>query len=173
MEISRFVNGALTSSSPPRGRFLALFAPLHSQVSGVSSRRYLGSGPPLPVQPTPSDTLTPIGSSEPTHKTLLGALRSHSSNCLGKFTLPRGQSHVTPAPMIDRGNCPAASRERETQRVRGRHLGGLAEPGPCAMDHEELSGGVRRSPTGNNSRGSQSTMLPASISSMMRVGCKS
>lgn len=143
MKISRFVNGALTSSSPPRGRFLALFAPLHSQVSGVSSRRYLGSGPPLPVQPTPSDTLTPIGSSEPTHKTLLGALRSHSSNCLGKFTLPRGQSHVTPAPMIDRGNCPAASRER-------RHLGGLAETGPCAMDHEELSGGVRRSPTRNN-----------------------
>jgi hypothetical protein len=64
--------------------------------------------PHCPSNLLSSDTLTPIGSSEPTHKTLLGALRSHSSNCLGKFTLTRSQSHLTPAPMID---SPAASRE--------------------------------------------------------------
>lgn len=87
-------------SFPGLGGFLSsIFAFWTPTARPMSSQRQL--------------TLAPIGSSEPTHKTLLGAWRSHSSNCLGKFTLPRGQSHVTPAPMIDRGNCPEASRERD------------------------------------------------------------
>lgn len=50
----------------------------------------------------------------------------------------------------DRPRQLSSGQQRERQRVRGRHLGALAETGPCAMAHGELSGGVRRSPTRNN-----------------------
>lgn len=151
MKISRFVNGALTSSSPPRGRFWHSLLPfiLRSRAFPLVDIWVLDPHCPSNLLPA-TDTLTPIGSSEPTHKTLLGALRSHSSNFLGKFTLPRGQSHVTPAPMIDRGNCPAASRERERDRGRGVDISVVSpRQGPvpwimksCQAESEDLRPGT-------------------------------